>query len=187
MLLLGAGIVLNGLAGAMYIGSQFGAGPRDGLMTGLVRRTGLSVRLVRTSLESSWSSVIGWLLGGVIGVGTVLYAVLIGPIVHVLLPRLTVDLEEPAAGTGVRAAGPESRARGAGVRAGPGSERPAVSTGSAPAGCPVRRHAPDATTCHEDEQGVGVSALGRGPPPPPPRPGGPRRHGFQAPRWSVAP
>ena len=50
--LLGAGIVLNGLAGAMYIGSQFGAGPRDGLMTGLVRRTGLSVRLVRTSLEA---------------------------------------------------------------------------------------------------------------------------------------
>jgi uncharacterized membrane protein YczE len=92
--LLGAGIVLNGLAGAMYIGSQFGAGPRDGLMTGLVRRTGLSVRLVRTSLELA-VLVIGWLLGGVVGVGTVLYAVLIGPIVHVLLPRLTVDLEEP--------------------------------------------------------------------------------------------
>jgi uncharacterized membrane protein YczE len=94
-LLLG-GIVLNGLAGAMYIGSQFGAGPRDGLMTGLVRRTGLSVRLVRTLLELGVLAV-GWLLGGLVGVGTVLYALLIGPIVHVLLPRLTVRLS-PAAG-----------------------------------------------------------------------------------------
>ena len=102
--LLGAGIVLNGLAGAMYIGSQFGAGPRDGLMTGLVRRTGLSVRLVRTSLELA-VLVIGWLLGGVVGVGTVLYAVLIGPIVHVLLPRLTVDLEEPEPAQHPEAAG----------------------------------------------------------------------------------
>ncbi|HEY7719863.1 MAG TPA: hypothetical protein VH915_13965, partial [Pedococcus sp.] len=95
-LLLGGGIAANGLAGAMYIGSQFGAGPRDGLMTGLVRRTGLSVRLVRTSLELTVLGV-GWLLGGVVGVGTVVYAVLIGPIVHVLLPRLTVDVTQPEA------------------------------------------------------------------------------------------
>ena len=127
VLLLGGGIVLNGLAGAMYIGSQFGAGPRDGLMTGLVRRTGLSVRLVRTSLELMVLGV-GWLLGGVIGVGTVLYAVLIGPIVHVLLPRLTVDLEESGRAPESERRGPESERRG------PGSERPAVSTGSAPAG-----------------------------------------------------
>ena len=90
-LLLG-GVALNGLATALYIGSQFGPGPRDGLMTGLVRRTGLSVRLVRTSIEVSVVAV-GWLLGGVVGAGTVLYALAIGPLVQLLLPRFIVDLE----------------------------------------------------------------------------------------------
>ena len=94
-LLLG-GIVLNGLAGALYIGSQFGPGPRDGLMTGLVHRTGRSVRLVRTSIELTVLGV-GWLLGGVVGLGTILYAVLIGPIVQVFLPALTVPLAPLAA------------------------------------------------------------------------------------------
>ncbi len=89
--LLLAGIVLNGVAGAMYIGSQFGPGPRDGLMTGVVRRTGHSVRLVRTVLELTVLGT-GWLLGGTAGLGTVLYALGIGPLVHVLLPRLTVAL-----------------------------------------------------------------------------------------------
>jgi uncharacterized membrane protein YczE len=89
--LLLAGIVLNGVAGAMYIGSQFGPGPRDGLMTGVVRRTGHSVRLVRTVLELTVLGT-GWLLGGTAGLGTVLYALAIGPLVHVLLPRLTVAL-----------------------------------------------------------------------------------------------
>jgi uncharacterized membrane protein YczE len=90
--LLATGIVLNGLAGALYIGSQLGPGPRDGLMTGLVRRTGHSVGLVRTAIELSALGV-GWLMGGVVGVGTVAYALAIGPIMHVLLPRLTVRLE----------------------------------------------------------------------------------------------
>ena len=90
-LLLG-GVALNGLATALYIGSQFGPGPRDGLMTGLVRRTGLSVGLVRTSIEVSVVAV-GWLLGGVVGAGTVLYALAIGPLVQLLLPRFIVDLE----------------------------------------------------------------------------------------------
>ena len=90
-LLLG-GVALNGLATALYIGSQFGPGPRDGLMTGLVRRTGLYVRLVRTSIEVSVVAV-GWLLGGVVGAGTVLYALAIGPLVQLLLPRFIVDLE----------------------------------------------------------------------------------------------
>jgi uncharacterized membrane protein YczE len=89
-LLLG-GIVLNGLAGALYIGSQFGPGPRDGLMTGLVRRTGRSFRLVRTTIELT-VLVVGWLMGGVVGLGTVLYAVLIGPIVQLFLPLLTVEV-----------------------------------------------------------------------------------------------
>jgi uncharacterized membrane protein YczE len=65
-----AGVVVNALAGAMYIGAQFGPGPRDGLMTGLVRRTALSVRLVRTTIEVTVLAI-GWLLGGVVGFGTV--------------------------------------------------------------------------------------------------------------------
>ncbi|HYU83192.1 MAG TPA: hypothetical protein VEK80_00190 [Kribbellaceae bacterium] len=84
-----AGIAGNALATALYIGARFGPGPRDGLMTGLVRRTGLSVRLVRTTLEVSVLGA-GWLLGGVAGVGTVAYALAIGPLVHVLLPRFDV-------------------------------------------------------------------------------------------------
>jgi uncharacterized membrane protein YczE len=86
-----AGIVVNALAGALYIGAQFGPGPRDGLMTGLVRRTGLSVRLVRTTIEITVLAI-GWLLGGVVGFGTVAYALAIGPLVHVLLPIFTVQL-----------------------------------------------------------------------------------------------
>jgi uncharacterized membrane protein YczE len=83
------GIVVNGVATAAYIGVRFGPGPRDGLMTGLVRRTGGSVRLVRTAIEVT-VVVTGWLLGGTLGVVTVLYAFTIGPLVHVLLPRLEI-------------------------------------------------------------------------------------------------
>ncbi len=89
VLLLLAGVLLNAVATALYIGALLGPGPRDGLMTGLVRRTGGSVRTVRTVLEVG-VLVAGWVLGGTVGIGTVLYAVGIGPIVHVLLPRLTV-------------------------------------------------------------------------------------------------
>ena len=91
VLMVAGGVALNGLATAMYIGSQLGPGPRDGLMTGLVRRTGASVRLVRTSLEVSVVGL-GWLLGGVVGLGTVLYALAIGPLTQALLPWFTVDL-----------------------------------------------------------------------------------------------
>jgi uncharacterized membrane protein YczE len=91
-LLMVGGIVLNALATALYIGSQFGPGPRDGLMTGLHRRTGVSIRLVRTGLEVT-VVVIGWFLGGVVGIGTVLYAIAIGPLVQVLLPVFIVDLD----------------------------------------------------------------------------------------------
>lgn len=87
--LLIAGIGLNALATALYIGADLGPGPRDGLMTGLVRRAGLSVRLVRTAIEVTVVAA-GWFLGGTAGVGTVLYALAVGPLVHVLLPRLTV-------------------------------------------------------------------------------------------------
>ena len=91
-----AGVGLNGVATAAYIGARLGPGPRDGLMTGLVRRTGRSVRLVRTSIEVTVLAA-GWLLGGTVGVGTVVYALGIGPLVHVLLPVLTVP--EPARGS----------------------------------------------------------------------------------------
>ncbi|MGH3364378.1 MAG: YczE/YyaS/YitT family protein [Nocardioidaceae bacterium] len=92
--MLAGGIVLNGLATALYIGAQLGPGPRDGLMTGLVRRTGWSVRVVRTSIELS-VVVTGWLLGGVVGVGTIAYALAIGPLVQMMLPHLVVELPDP--------------------------------------------------------------------------------------------
>ncbi len=92
-LLLGGGIVLNAVAGGLYIGAQLGPGPRDGLMTGLVRRTGWSVRLVRTSIELSVLAV-GFLLGGTVGVGTVLYALAIGPLLQLFLPHFVVPLTD---------------------------------------------------------------------------------------------
>src|SRR6478609_912916 len=94
VLLMLGGVVLNALATALYIGSQLGPGPRDGLMTGLHRRTGVSIRLVRTGMEVVVVAI-GWLLGGVVGIGTVLYAVAIGPLVQLLLPHFIVDLPAP--------------------------------------------------------------------------------------------
>lgn len=79
------GIVLNAAATGLYIGSRFGPGPRDGLMTGLAGRfPRLSIRLVRTCIELSVLSA-GFLLGGTVGVGTVAYALGIGPLVQVFL------------------------------------------------------------------------------------------------------
>lgn len=88
------GIVLNGIAGGAYIGAALGPGPRDGLMTGLSARTGWTIRRVRTGIEVAVLAV-GVALGGTIGVGTILYAAAIGPLVHFFLDRLTV--ERPAA------------------------------------------------------------------------------------------
>jgi uncharacterized membrane protein YczE len=85
------GVLLCGLAGALYIGAQFGRGPRDGLMTGLARRTGRSLRTVRTGIELTVFAV-GLLLGGTIGIGTVLYALAIGPLTQLWLPAFTIDL-----------------------------------------------------------------------------------------------
>lgn len=90
-LLLVGGIVGNGFAGALYIGAQLGSGPRDGLWLGLVRRTGRSVRLWRTVIEVTVLAV-GFVLGGTVGLGTVLYAVTIGPIVQFFLPHTEVTL-----------------------------------------------------------------------------------------------
>jgi uncharacterized membrane protein YczE len=85
------GIVGNAVATAMYMGARLGPGSRDGLMTGLHRRTGRPIWMVRMSLEAC-VVVLGWLLGGVFGVGTVLYAIAIGPLVQRLLPLFMVRL-----------------------------------------------------------------------------------------------
>jgi uncharacterized membrane protein YczE len=84
------GIVLNAAATGAYIGSRFGPGPRDGLMTGIVGRfPKLSIRLVRTGIEVTVLAA-GFLLGGTAGIGTVAYALCIGPLVQVFLPIFTV-------------------------------------------------------------------------------------------------
>lgn len=82
--LLLAGILLNGVATGLYIAADFGPGPRDGLMTGMHRRTGRSIRLMRTAVEVT-VVVTGFVLGGTIGIGTVLYAVSIGPLAQLFL------------------------------------------------------------------------------------------------------
>ena len=94
-MLLAAGVVLNGLAGALYIGTHLGAGPRDGITLGLVRLTGRSVRLLRSLVEVA-VLVAGFILGGTVGGGTVLYAVAIGPLLQMFLPCCEVRLEAVA-------------------------------------------------------------------------------------------
>jgi uncharacterized membrane protein YczE len=87
-LMLAAAILTNALATGCYIGAGLGPGPRDGLMTGLTRR-GHSLRLVRTLIEVSVLAL-GVTLGGSVGIGTLAYALSIGPLVHFFLPRLTL-------------------------------------------------------------------------------------------------
>lgn len=108
-----AGIVLNGIATGLYIGARLGPGPRDGLMTGYVAlRPRHSVRLVRTVIEVAVLSA-GWLLGGTVGIGTVLYAAAIGPLAHLFIPLLTVPDGERRSGgrSSTRAASREPGAR----------------------------------------------------------------------------
>jgi uncharacterized membrane protein YczE len=83
-LVLVTGIVVNGLATGLYIGAGFGPGPRDGLTTAFAAR-GHQIRLVRTAIEVTVLAV-GWAIGGSVGLGTVLYAALIGPLTHRTLP-----------------------------------------------------------------------------------------------------
>ncbi|MGW2422549.1 membrane protein YczE [Streptomyces sp. NPDC001709] len=99
------GIVLNGAATGLYIAARFGPGPRDGLMTGLHRRTGRSIRLMRTGIEVT-VVITGFLLGGTIGVGTVLYAVSIGPLAQLFLRVFAVP-PAPGGSTVVATATPE--------------------------------------------------------------------------------
>ncbi|MGP3634530.1 membrane protein YczE [Streptomyces sp. 24-1644] len=103
-----AGIVLNGVATGLYIAARFGPGPRDGLMTGLNRRTGRSVRLVRTAIEVAVVAT-GFLLGGSLGAGTVLYALAIGPLAQFFLglfatpetTKVTTGAAEPSPGQAI--------------------------------------------------------------------------------------
>lgn len=90
-----AGVVLCAIATAMYIGAQLGPGPRDGLMTGLARRTGWSIRTIRTLIEVT-VLIVGVLLGGVVGVGTLVFAFGVGPLTQFFLRYLVVRLEKPA-------------------------------------------------------------------------------------------
>jgi uncharacterized membrane protein YczE len=104
------GVFMNGVATGAYIGAGLGPGPRDGLMTGLAAR-GHSIRLVRTAIELTVLAS-GWLLGGTVGIGTVVYALAIGPLAHVFIPLLRIDAEprlEPAlAEPGLQSARPPS-------------------------------------------------------------------------------
>lgn len=92
--LVALGILTNAVATAAYIGAGLGPGPRDGLMMGWVARTGANVRRTRTTIELVVLAA-GWLLGGTVGVATVLYALSIGPLVHALLPRLAIHPAPP--------------------------------------------------------------------------------------------
>jgi uncharacterized membrane protein YczE len=94
ILLLVAGVIANGIGTSLYVGAGLGPGPRDGLMTALARR-GYSLRLVRTGIEAT-ALVLGWILGGTVGVGTIIYMFGIGPAVHQLLPRVTVPARKAA-------------------------------------------------------------------------------------------
>lgn len=97
IVLMVGGVVLVGIGSGMYIGVRLGPGPRDGLMTGLAKR-GTSITAARTGVEAAALGV-GWFLGGTLGLGTVLFAVAIGPLVEFFLPRFDVGPPVVAPGT----------------------------------------------------------------------------------------
>lgn len=89
--LFAGGLAMLAIATGLYIGAGYGPGPRDGLMTGIHRRWGIRIWIVRTAIEVTVLSI-GWVLGGNVGIGTLLFALLIGPMVGVTLPLLRVRL-----------------------------------------------------------------------------------------------
>jgi uncharacterized membrane protein YczE len=97
------GVALNGVATGAYIGAGLGPGPRDGLMVGIAGR-GHSIRVVRTGIEIIVLAV-GWVLGGTVGVGTVVYAISIGPLAHYFIPRLAIRAPAPGGARGAAASG----------------------------------------------------------------------------------
>jgi uncharacterized membrane protein YczE len=112
-LLFAAGLALLAVATGLYIGARLGPGPRDGLMTGIHNRYGWKLWIVRTGIEVTVLTV-GWLLGGQVGIGTLAFALLVGPMVGVTLPLLTVPLPRvgasPAGPAAESAAAPEAAA-----------------------------------------------------------------------------
>ncbi len=107
-LVFAGGLALVAVATGLYIGARLGPGPRDGLMTGLHRRTGWPIWVVRTSIEVIVLTA-GWLLGGQFGIGTVAFALLIGPMVGVTLPLFRIpEAAEPAGGAGTVEPAPAS-------------------------------------------------------------------------------
>lgn len=98
ILLFTAGLIMLAIATGLYLGGRFGAGPRDGLMTGIHERTGWPIWVGRSIVEVTVLAV-GWLLGGNVGIGTVLFAVLIGPLCGLTIPWFRIDLPQDAADT----------------------------------------------------------------------------------------
>ena len=94
-LLFAAGLVLLAIATGLYIGAGFGPGPRDGLMTGLHKKFGIPIWAARTAIEIS-VLIIGWLLGGNVGIGTLAFALLIGPLCNLTIPWFRVTAPQPA-------------------------------------------------------------------------------------------
>ncbi|WP_413966384.1 YczE/YyaS/YitT family protein [Actinacidiphila polyblastidii] len=143
--LLVAGVVLNGAATGLYITARFGPGPRDGLMTGLHRRTGRSLRLIRTGIEVTVLAA-GFLLGGGVGVGTVLYAVAIGPLAQFFLRVFALPHDTTAQTPAARAPSvprPDVHDPDAG---GPYPGAGAGGVGRPGGSAPVRREAPEGAT-----------------------------------------
>ena len=95
LLMLAAGVGLNAVAGAAYLGANLGPGARDGLMTGFVRVTGASVGKVRTAIELSIMAI-GFALGGTVGLGTIVYALSIGPLLQLMIPTFKAPAPVPA-------------------------------------------------------------------------------------------
>jgi uncharacterized membrane protein YczE len=95
ILLYTGGLILLALATGLYIGAQFGPGPRDGLMTGLHARTGRPIWMVRTAIEVT-VLIIGWVLGGNVGLGTLVFALLVGTLIHWAMPPFAIRLPDAA-------------------------------------------------------------------------------------------
>lgn len=97
ILLFAAGLFVLALATGLYLGARFGAGPRDGLMTGIHERTGWPIWVGRTGIEVTVLAI-GWILGGNVGIGTVLFAVLVGPLCGITIPWFRIELPSDTTG-----------------------------------------------------------------------------------------
>ena len=115
-LVFAGGLALVALATGLYIGARLGPGPRDGLMTGIHRRTGAKIWIVRTGIEVA-VLIAGWLLGGQFGIGTIAFALLIGPMVNVTLPLLNVAVPPRSTGRPRAASGTDEGGTGEGEEA----------------------------------------------------------------------